>query len=113
MVSGEVAGISGRKCAALIFILASIGWFSLAAATSLRTEEARSDLTREVAVLWGSPQRQARPQFEALLSWKEQAWDKTAKAHVEIERVEKQSLLPLSSRIAVDLDMNYRRKGLL
>ncbi len=107
--------MSGRKFAAIvvILVLASIAWFSLAAATSLRTGDAKSDLTREVAALWGSPQRQVQPHFEAELGWKEQVWDKTAKARVDVERVEKQSLLPLSSRIAVDLSMDYRRKGLL
>ena len=103
-----------------IFILSAIGWLVLGGVTSSRTSEQRGALDGRVADLWGSPETQAAPIFE--LHWTdletktEQITDAnghtTTKKTIEpVNRVE--VVDPAKSRIAVDLHLDQRRKGLL
>jgi len=103
-----------------VFATAAIGWLILGAVMSSRTSDQRSTLEGRVADLWGSPQAQAAPTFE--LHWREletkseQITDpaghtSTKKTVESVERV--QVVDPVRSRLAVDLHLDQRRKGLL
>lgn len=97
----------------LIFVIVSIAWAILASGMSFRTGEAETDLRPKVEGLWGSPQAQLAPQVTA--KWKEttRAWDEQRKRMVDRE-VDREEVVPLdSSQLAVQLAMDFRRKGLL
>jgi inner membrane protein involved in colicin E2 resistance len=107
--------MSGTRIAAvsLIFIVTSIAWAILAGGMFQRTESSESHLRPKVEGLWGGPQSQRAPQATA--KWKEIArvWDEKNKTTVErVQEVEKRLILD-SSRISVDLRLDFRRKGLL
>ncbi len=103
-----------------VFMLAAIGWLVLGGVTSSRTSDQRGALDGRVADLWGSPQTQSAPVFE--LHWTEQETKTeqitdanghtTTKKTVDVvQRAE--AVDPAKSRIAVDLHLDQRRKGLL
>ena len=103
-----------------VFMLATLGWLILGAVTGSRTNDQRGTLEGRVADLWGSPQIQSAPSFE--LQWTEQETKTeqvtdaightTTKKTVEtVPRVK--VVDPVRSRLAVDLHLDQRRKGLL
>jgi inner membrane protein involved in colicin E2 resistance len=110
----RLAGIIG------VFAMAALAWGILGGVTSSRTTDQRSTLDGRVADLWGSPEEQAAPTFE--LRWTEQqakteqitdANGKTSTTRT-VETVQRvQPVDPVQSRIAVDLHLDQRRKGLL
>jgi hypothetical protein len=88
-----------RRIAAITFILicTSIGWFILAGTIQSRTYQFDDKLRPGVAAIWGAPQEQRPPS----------AW---------IRPETQAAIIPLpidSSRIQVDLRVDYRQKGLL
>jgi inner membrane protein involved in colicin E2 resistance len=103
-----------------VFLLAAIGWLVLGAVTSSRTSDQRGALVGRVADLWGSSQVQTAPTFE--LHWTEQetkteeVTDAAGRISTKrtVESVARmQAMDPARSRIAVDLRLDQRRKGLL
>lgn len=110
----RIIGIMG------VFMLATVGWLILGAVTGSRTNDQRGTLEGRVADLWGSPQVQPAPSFE--LHWTEQetkteqVTDATGHTTTKrtVEPVPRVKVVdPLRSRLAVDLHLDQRRKGLL
>jgi len=103
-----------------VFMLATVGWLILGAVTGSRTNDQKGTLEGRVADLWGSPQTQSAPSFE--LQWieqetkTEQVTDPTGRTSTKktIESVARTKVVdPMRSRVAVDLHLDQRRKGLL
>jgi inner membrane protein involved in colicin E2 resistance len=103
-----------------VFMLATMGWLILGAVTGSRTNHQKGALQGRVADLWGSPQTQPAPSFE--LQWVEQETkteqivDAMGRTSVKktIESVTRSKMVdPVRSRLAVDLHLDQRRKGLL
>src|SRR6266478_1880570 len=103
-----------------VFMLAALAWLVLGGVTSSRTTDQRGALEGRVADLFGSPQAQSAPTFE--LHWTEQETKteqitdpggntSTKKTMETVQRT--QIVDPGSSRLAVDLHLDQRRKGLL
>jgi len=97
----------------LIFLVVSVAWGILSGSMSFRTGNAATGLRPKVEGLWGTPQAQLAP--VATIKWQERTriWDQQQKRMVEkeVDRQEDASLA--SSEIAVQLGMDFRRKGLL
>jgi len=103
-----------------VFMLATMGWLILGAVTGSRTSDQRGTLEGRVADLWGSPQVQPAPSFE--LQWTEQetkveqVTDATGHTSTKrtLETVPRVKVVdPARSRLAIDLHLDQRRKGLL
>ena len=103
-----------------VFMLATLGWLILGAVTGSRTNDQKGTLEGRVADLWGSPQIQSAPSFE--LQWTEQetkieqVTDATGHTTTKktVETVPRVKVVdPVRSRLAVDLHLDQRRKGLL
>jgi inner membrane protein CreD len=88
----------------LVLIGAAIAWFILGATIAVRTQGSDSVQRDKLAAQWGAEHVQCAPKF----------WFSTRhvdkKGHVYIEQT---SMFPVSSRIAVDLALDPRQKGLL
>ncbi|HEX3466846.1 MAG TPA: inner membrane CreD family protein [Candidatus Elarobacter sp.] len=97
-MAGRLSGI------ALVLVGATIAWFVLGATLGVRT--ASSDLAQRDALsaLWGSAQEQSAPGFSFVVTHR----DKRGRP---VDTVE--TLATASSRVAVDLALDERRKGLL
>lgn len=80
---------------ALILAVAAIGWAILGASVEYRTETADNQLRQQVSGLWGQPQSQRAPSFEAR--------DKNGGRRLPIG----------GSDVAAKLSLDQRRKGLL
>jgi inner membrane protein involved in colicin E2 resistance len=103
-----------------VFMLAAVAWVILGAVTGSRTNDQKGALEGRVADLWGSPQTQSAPSFE--LHWieqetkTEQVTDATGHTVTKktTETVPRTKMVdPIRSRLAVDLHLDQRRKGLL
>jgi inner membrane protein involved in colicin E2 resistance len=79
---------------ALIFFGTSVAWAILGGTIMSRTNSSDEHLRGRVQSVWGTPQIQYAP-------------------HGEYWATEKHSLVPASSDVAVDLNLEYRQKGLL
>ena len=79
---------------AFIFVCTSVAWAILAGTIEMRTHSSDEHLRGRVQSVWGTPQIQYAPQGEF--------W-----------APEKHALAPASSEVAVDLNLEYRQKGLL
>jgi len=99
----------------LILVCTSVAWFILGATIDHRTDQSDDKLRSGVASIWGSPQEQGPPSA---------SYDRLEQERVETEtdgrkttRTENRRYtvqLPIdSSRINADLNLDYRRKGLL
>ncbi len=86
---GRVAGI------VVIFLGATAAWAILSGVLAVRTQEATSEQQAQLGSLWGPEQTQSAPQFSVA--------DRGKSQDVAIE----------ASQIAVGLDLEQRRKGLL
>src|ERR1022692_1320259 len=78
----------------VIFLAATFAWAVLSATLAVRTEQADSEQRAALGSLWGPPQTQCVPEFTYPI------------------RKGFQSLPLSASRIAVDLALDQRRKGL-
>jgi len=111
----------------IIVVVATVSWTFLAEVIRYRTTAASGKLDGAVESLWGGPQSQRQP--EVHLRWKmpgEAAPSADAKVQppervpanvppgtVRRGAVHRRNVPPSRSRVAVDLDLDYRRKGLL
>jgi inner membrane protein involved in colicin E2 resistance len=106
-----------RHIAALIFIFVctTIAWIILGATIMDRTRSSDSRLEGRVGSTWGTAQIQSPP--TASFSWWETIAVKSkedGKDTVRNEKVERTSYLPLdSTALNVNLNLDYRQKGLL
>ena len=105
---------------AFIYVCAAVGWFVLGTTVSARSGEFDGRLAREVALLWGGPQKQRAPDvfYERPKTVTEnvQQTDASGKTVTQqVTRVVTEEVpLPLdSSQIDVSLALDHRRKGLL
>jgi hypothetical protein len=100
---------------AFIFLCTSVAWIVLGATIFGRTYEWGGRLKSDVASLWGTPQAQSPPtaSYEKLEESKTET-DIGGRKVVRTETVRNRITLPLeSSRISVNLNLDYRQKGLL
>jgi inner membrane protein involved in colicin E2 resistance len=99
----------------LILVCTSVAWFILGATIDHRTDQSDDKLRSGVASIWGSPQEQGPP--SASYDRLEQERVETATDGRKTTRTENRRYtvqLPIdSSRINADLNLDYRRKGLL
>lgn len=98
-----------------IFLCAAVAWIILGATIFSRTYSADAALEGRVVSTWGSPHNQSPPtaSTEHLLPKLVETTENGQKS-VRTEQQKVTTLLPLeSSRIAVDLDLEHRQKGLL
>lgn len=86
---GRIAGI------VVIFLGAATAWLVLSGVLAVRTEQATSEQQTALGSLWGPQQTQSAPRFSV------------------VERGKSQDVAIDASRIAVGLDLDQRRKGLL
>jgi len=94
---------------AVIFVGASIAWMILGSTLLTRTDVSDSSQVAKLTAQWGSSQTQSPPQISARVET--DVYDKDAKT---MERTFQDVAVPLrSSRIAVDLALEQRQKGLL
>jgi hypothetical protein len=104
---------------AAIWILASIGWLVLGSVTELRKHGQQDKLRDGVQSLWGSPQQQDAPALTFLWETKEEAHRRetqngaTKDVTELVSQTHEKAMLPESSRLAVDLRSDQRRKGLM
>tara|TARA_Y100000588_G_scaffold389874_1_gene493773 strand:+ start:102 stop:650 length:549 start_codon:yes stop_codon:yes gene_type:complete len=102
-----------QRIVAIGFIFASttVAWIGLGATLKIRPHEQDAKLKSAVGQLWGSAQRQQAPSAY----WIEHYIIERAETGQPVQRaVEKKHSIPLnSSQIDVDLQLDYRRKGLL
>src|SRR5271168_2704216 len=105
---------------AAIFLLACIGWGVLGDVMSRRSGAQSAELRSKVAELWGQPQRQSGPSL--VFEWtptKEVVHTETVKGveHKVTEQVvldpRKQDVSVAATRLAVDLHLDQRLKGLV
>jgi inner membrane protein involved in colicin E2 resistance len=100
---------------AFIFFFASAAWMILGATIFSRTYDSGQTLDDRVASLWGAPQVQSPP--VATCEHKEPKTTETVengKKRTLTEQLTVTNSLPLeSSRLDVNLDLDYRQKGLL
>ncbi len=98
-----------------IFICVSIAWFILGGVTQARTYSQDTKLKQAVGQLWGTAQSQHAP--TALYQTKKEKKVETTKGGkttVEVKTVTESHPLTLDgSDITVDLQLGYRKKGLL
>lgn len=81
----------------VIFLLGCAAWVTLGTVNAVRSGASFDSLERAVVQLWGEPIRQLPPSFSVQVPGSESA------------RV----LLPVENRLAVDLQLEQRRKGLI
>lgn len=103
---------------AFIFICTTIAWFILAGVTTMRTYTQDSSLKKGVEQLWGSVQRQEAPVVYYAVDNKQKANKKVDEEQPAEEtcadsRVGIQQIIIDNSEIAVDIKLQYRKKGLL
>lgn len=89
---------------AAVLAAATIGWMILGATIGVRTEASDASQRDLLAAIWGSEQVQPAPVF----AFETIRYDKKGKPVVDHAVA-----APVSSRIAVDLALDPRRKGLL
>ncbi len=96
---GQSTMLSAKRIFALacIFLVATAGWFMLGAASAERNHRQSYTLGHSVTQLWGGPMAQSAPQFS------------TAVPGSNARR----TVLPISSTVAADLQLEHRRKGLI
>ncbi len=105
---------------AAIYVVATIAWFTLGTSVAARSGEFDDRLSKEVALLWGGPHRQAAPavwlERPATVTDTVERTDETGRTVSEtVSRVvtERVPLALESSRIDVELALDHRQKGLL
>ncbi len=111
-----------KRLFAILFIFAAtaLAWFALGGSVVARTGKSDYALTQAVTALWGGEHRQAAP--EAYFCRKRTVFETVKEEDAEgqeiTRRIEKEVTdripIPLTAgRIAVDLELEHRRKGLL
>jgi len=105
---------------AFIYCCAAVAWFSLGASVVGRTGEFDQRLAQEVSKLWGGRHNQVAPDawFERPRQIKEEIQEKADDGKTVtrqiIKTVPDRVVVPLaSSRVAVGIELDQRRKGLL
>ncbi len=98
-----------------IFVCTSMAWMILGTTIMGRTYDWSERLKTDVVSTWGAPQEQSPPtaSYEKLEETKTET-EIGGRTAVQKQTVRRQITLPLeSSRISVNLNLDYRQKGLL
>jgi inner membrane protein involved in colicin E2 resistance len=100
---------------AFIFCCTSAAWMILGGTITARTGSANERLRGQVQSIWGAPHNQMSPSAEYKLPvrYSETVTENGTKKTIEKTRMDVYSIRPSSSDIAVDLESEHRRKGLL
>jgi inner membrane protein involved in colicin E2 resistance len=100
---------------AFIFAGASVAWVILGGTIFSRTYDSGSELGERVVSLWGAPQAQSPPSaFVAHTEPKTTETVENGKRKTVTEQLTVMDVLPVeASRVDVNLDLDYRQKGLL
>lgn len=104
---------------AFIFISTTVAWIILGTVTQVRSEEYSTDLNSRVKDLCGSELAQKVPGFTAITPLRQTVPDFKGKTSKTVGFWNKKTLVtekrltPSANNIDVDLELEYRRKGLL
>src|SRR5271169_6397133 len=100
---------------AFIFCCTSVAWMILGATITGRTGSATDRLRDHVQSIWGAPHVQMSPfaEYSLPVRYVETITENGAKKVVEKTRLDSYAIRPDSSDIAVELQSEHRRKGLL
>jgi Inner membrane protein CreD len=104
---------------AAIYVIATLGWFTLGSTVVMRSGEFDERLARQVALLWGGPHTQVAPGvFVERPKVVTEQVQQTEEGRSFVRDVTKtvQELSPVaveSSRVRVNLALDHRKKGLL
>jgi inner membrane protein involved in colicin E2 resistance len=117
-----LGGMTPMRLFAIVLILAvaTVAWFILGASVTARSGEFDARLAGEVAQLWGGPHRQIAPTIiiQRERQYQEKLREETPSGQIINSEVTRTAIdeygIPLdSSRLDVDLRLDYRQKGLL
>jgi len=103
----------------IIFIAATVAWMILGTVTKVRTEDFSGTLSNRVSNLCGSRLVQKSPIFTAITQLRQKVptfegtTQKTSGFWKKKTKVTKKQLSPAANKIDVNLQLEYRRKGLL
>jgi inner membrane protein involved in colicin E2 resistance len=99
----------------VIFVCTAVAWAILGSTIFYRTYNAESGLSGRVASTWGAPQGQAPPTIAR--EWQEEKTVEVEEKGKKTTRTEKQTRSEAvkidASRVAANLHIDYRQKGLL
>ncbi len=102
---------------ACVYLIAVVGWVTLAGTITYRTETQDTDLKREVGQLWGTPLEQNAPVATLGVDRKEltEEWDDARKRRkIEHRTVTDKYDVPIiENSVQVGLALDQRQKGLL
>jgi inner membrane protein involved in colicin E2 resistance len=100
---------------AFIFCCTSAAWMILGGTITARTGSTTDRLRDHVQSIWGAPHVQLSPfaEFSVPVKYVETITENGAKKMVEKTRMDAYTVRPASSEIAVNLESEHRRKGLL
>lgn len=100
-----------------VFLLATLGWMTLGASVSFRTNESDQTLRRKVGQLWGTPLDQPSPTAQVfvkrLVTTTETSPDGKETKQVTKECTTAKPAVLVGSDVEVDMHLDQRRKGLL
>ncbi len=110
-----------RRLAAIaaIYLIATVGWFTLGSTVVVRSGEFDDRLAREVALLWGGPHTQAAPGVfverpKVVTEQVQQTEQGRSVVKTVTKTIQDLSLVAIeSSRVQVNLALDHRRKGLI
>lgn len=99
---------------AFIFVGATVAWAILGSTIFVRSSESASRLDGRVASTWGAPHHQRAPvaAYEERVTRSVQQTERGQTTTREVEETVATPLTLEQSRIAVDLDLEHRQKGL-
>jgi inner membrane protein involved in colicin E2 resistance len=100
-----------------VYLIAAVGWVTLAGTISYRTDHQDSDLRQAVGQLWGTPLEQNAPAASLGVDRQVETekWDASQKRRI-VERTtvtDKYELPIIENNISVGLELDQRQKGLL
>jgi inner membrane protein involved in colicin E2 resistance len=102
---------------AFVYLIAVVGWVTLAGTITYRTDSQDFSLKQEVGQLWGTPLEQRAPKAALTVDRKvkTEKWSDAAKKKVVEEAIvsDKFNVPIIQNDIRVDFELDQRQKGLL
>lgn len=98
---------------AIVYLIAVVGWITLAGTISYRTDHQDAALKHEVGQLWGSPLEQRAPGATLGIVRQAQEWDATQKRNIVTTVTDKYDLPIIENALRLGLELDQRQKGLL
>ena len=102
---------------AIVYLIAAVGWITLAGTISYRTDHQDVELKRQVGQLWGTPLEQLAPTAVLTVLWPAEVakWDSAQKKNI-VERssaTDRYEVPVVQNDISVGFKLDQRQKGLL